>query len=177
MSTYPLSQAQLSIFLACQGLDDKTGNYQLPALYKLPAGIDTKKLAAALEAVVKAHPALNSRIVLENGTPRFEEAPSGEWKTGFEKVASIDDVRKDFGRPMDLLSEPLCKAVIWHTDAGDYLYLDFHHIVFDGLSISIFLKELDKAYRGEVPEAEKTSMAQIALREEKLRGGDEYQEA
>jgi amino acid adenylation domain-containing protein len=177
MSTYPLSQAQLSIFLACQGLDDKSGNYQLPALYKLPAGIDTNKLAAALEAVVKAHPALNSRIVLENGTPRFEEAPAGEWKTGFEKVASIDDVRKDFGRPMDLLSEPLCKAVIWHTDAGDYLYLDFHHIVFDGLSISIFLKELDKAYRGEAPEAEKTSMAQIALREEKLRGGDEYQEA
>ena len=126
--------------------------------YKLPAGIDTKKLAAALEAVVKAHPALNSRIVLENGTPRFEEAPSGEWKTGFEKVESIDEVRKDFGRPMDLLSEPLCKAVIWHTDAGDYLYLDFHHIVFDGLSISIFLKELDKAYRGEAPEAEKTRM-------------------
>ncbi|MBQ4201047.1 MAG: AMP-binding protein, partial [Bacteroidales bacterium] len=177
MSTYPLSQAQLSIFLACQGLDDKTGNYQLPALYKLPAGIDTKKLAAALEAVVKAHPALNSRIVLENGTPRFEEAPAGEWKTGFEKVASIDEVRKDFGMPMDLLSEPLCKAVIWHTDDGDYLYLDFHHIVCDGLSISIFLKELDKAYRGEAPVAEKTSMAQIALREEKLRAGAEYQEA
>lgn len=177
MSTYPLSQAQLSIFLACQGLDDKTGNYQLPALYKLPAGIDTKKLAAALEAVVKAHPALHSRIVQEDGTPCFEEAPAEEWKTGIERVTSIDDVRKGFGKPMDLLSEPLCKAEIWLTDDGDYLYLDFHHIVFDGLSISIFLKELSKAYRGEALKAETTSMAQIALREEKLRAGTEYQEA
>ena len=177
MCTYPLSQSQLSIFLACQGLDENTGNYQLPALYKLPESIDTKKLSAALEAVVNAHSSLRSRIVLENGTPRFEETPAGQWKTRIEKAASIGDVRKGFGKPMDLLSEPLCKAEIWLTGEGDYLYLDFHHIVCDGLSISIFLKELNKAYKGETPEAEKVSMAQIALREEKLRQGPEYQEA
>ena len=110
MSTYPLSQSQLSIFLACQGLDENTGNYQLPALYKLPEGIDTKKLAAALEAVVEARPSLRSRIVLENGTPRIEEIPSGQWRTRMAKAASIDDVRNGFGKPMDLLSGPLCKA-------------------------------------------------------------------
>lgn len=54
--TSPLSQSQLSIFLACQGLDGKSGNYQIPFLYRLPAEIDLKKVCRALEAFVAAHP-------------------------------------------------------------------------------------------------------------------------
>ncbi len=41
--TSPLSQAQLSMFLASQGLDDKSGNYQQALLYKLPPTIDLQK--------------------------------------------------------------------------------------------------------------------------------------
>lgn len=32
----PLSQAQLSMFLASQGLDDKSGNYQQALLFTMP---------------------------------------------------------------------------------------------------------------------------------------------
>ncbi|MBQ4286198.1 MAG: AMP-binding protein, partial [Bacteroidales bacterium] len=176
MSTFPLSQAQLSIFLACQGLDANSGNYQLPALYKLPVAVDAQKLAAALEAVVRAHPALGWRIVLEDGTPRFKESPQ-EWKATIGKAASIAEVREGLGKPIDLLSEPLFKAEIWLTDEGNYLGLDFHHIVLDGLSLGIFLGDLDKAYKGETLEAETVGAEQIALREEQLRESPQYQEA
>ena len=54
--TSPLSQAQLSMFLASQGLDDKSGNYQQALLFKLPPTIDLQKFKHALEAFVAAHP-------------------------------------------------------------------------------------------------------------------------
>ncbi len=60
--TSPLSQSQLSIFLACQGLDGKSGNYQIPFLYRLPTEIDLKKICRALEAFVAAHPYILSRL-------------------------------------------------------------------------------------------------------------------
>ena len=62
--TYPLSQSQLSIYLACQSLGSNGGNYQQASLYKLPADIDTERLARAFEAVIQAHPYALSRSVL-----------------------------------------------------------------------------------------------------------------
>ena len=73
--TYPLSQSQLSIYLACQGLEPEGGNYQQASLYKLPGNIDIERLAAAAEAVIRAHPYALSRIVLEEGMPRVEDIP------------------------------------------------------------------------------------------------------
>ena len=54
--TSPLSQAQLSIFLASQGLDRFSGNYQQALLFKLPGHIELEKLKGALESLVSTHP-------------------------------------------------------------------------------------------------------------------------
>ncbi|MBR3291926.1 MAG: AMP-binding protein [Bacteroidales bacterium] len=45
--TYPLSQSQLSIFLACQGLNENDGNYQQASLYRLPDSVDIERLTYA----------------------------------------------------------------------------------------------------------------------------------
>lgn len=46
--TSPLSQSQLSIYLACQGLRPEDGNYQQASLYKLPESIPLEKFARAM---------------------------------------------------------------------------------------------------------------------------------
>ena len=98
--TYPLSQSQLSIYLACQGLDPEGGNYQQASLYKLPASVDLDRFVKALEAVVRAHPYALSRLVLEEGAPRMEDHSGDEWHPLVQDVASIDDVRPGFCRTM-----------------------------------------------------------------------------
>ena len=91
--TYPLSQSQLSIYLACQGLDPDGGNYQQASLYKLPETVDLERLSAAFEAVVRAHPYALSRIVLEEGMPRIEDHSADEWHPLVREVDSIDSVQ------------------------------------------------------------------------------------
>ena len=175
--TYPLSQSQLSIYLACQSLGSNGGNYQQASLYKLPADIDTERLARAFEAVIQAHPYALSRIVLEEGMPRVEDHRGEAWHPLIREVASIEDVRKDFCRTMDLLKDPLFRMEIYRTGEGNYAYIDFHHIIFDGASALLLTEHLARAYAGETLPAEPLNGFDITLQEEQQRQGDAYEEA
>ena len=175
--TYPLSQSQLSIYLACQGLDPDGGNYQQASLYRLPDSVDTEKLAAAFEAVVRAHPFILSRIVLEDGMPRIEDHSGEEWHPLIQDVDSIDDVRPGFCRAMDLLKDLLFRMEIYRTKDGNYAYIDFHHVIFDGASAMTIYEQISKAYAGEPLPAERVSGFDITVREEAQRQGPEYEEA
>ena len=175
--TFPLSQSQLSIYLACQGLDENSGNYQQVSLYRLPDSIDIKRLIAALDAVFKAHPYMLSRIVLEEGMPRVEDHSEDTWKPFVQEVDSIDEVRPTFCRTMDLLKDPLIRFEIYKTKKGNYLYCDLHHIIFDGASTVLMLDHLARAYAGETLPPEPINGFEIAEREEAQRQGEAYEEA
>ena len=175
--TYPLSQSQLSIYLACQGLDPDSGNYQQASLYKLPETVDLERLSAAFEAVVRAHPYALSRIVLEEGMPRIEDHSADEWHPLVREVDSIDSVRPTFCRTMDLLKDPLFRIEIYRTKTGNYAYVDFHHIIFDGASAVLLTDHVARAYAGEELPPEPLNGFDIATREEAQRQGDSYTEA
>ena len=117
--SYPLSQSQLSIYLACQGLRENDGNYQQVSLYCLPDSIDIKRLVAAFEAMIKAHPYILSRIVQEEGMPRIEDHSTDEWHPLVKEITSIDEVRPTFCRTMDLLKDPLFRIGIDKTKKGN----------------------------------------------------------
>ena len=175
--TYPLSQSQLSIYLACQGLDENGGNYQQASLYSLPASVDVQRLAAAFETVVRAHPYALSRIVLEEGMPKVEDHSGDEWHPLVKDVDSIDDVRPAFCRTMDLLKDPLFRIEIYRSKKGNYVYIDFHHIIFDGASAVLLTDHVNRAYAGEALPAEPIDGFRIAVKEEEQRQGDGYTEA
>ena len=64
--TYPLSQTELGIFLACQ---QPTTAYNLPHLIPLPEELEPDCFRAAVEAFFARHPGLFSRITTgEDGT-------------------------------------------------------------------------------------------------------------
>ena len=175
--TYPLSQSQLSIYLACQGLDADGGNYQQASLYKLPETVDLTRLAAAFSAAIKAHPYALSRIVQEEGMPRIEDHSEEEWQPQIIDVTSLDAVRPGFCRTMDLLKDPLFRIEIYRTEAGNYVYIDFHHIIFDGASAVLLTSHVAQAYAGEPLPAEPLNGFDIALSEDRQRQGEEYAEA
>ena len=175
--TYPLSQSQLSIYLACQGLDENGGNYQQASLYHLPDSVDIDRLAHAFEAVVRAHPYALSRIVLEEGMPRIEDHSADEWHPLIREVASIDDVRPGFRRTMDLLKDPLFRIEIYRTRKGNFVYIDFHHIIFDGATAVLLTDHVSRAYAGETLPEEPVNGFDIATREEAQRQGETYEEA
>ncbi|MCR4565342.1 MAG: AMP-binding protein, partial [Bacteroidales bacterium] len=174
----PLSQSQLSIYLACQGLRPEDGNYQQASLYRLPADIPVEKFAKALEIFVTAHPYVLSTIVLEEGEPRVSTPDESDWKAPVIPVASLDEARGSFCATMDLnAGKPLFRLEIYQTPEGNYFYADFHHIIFDGASAAIFLRDIVTAYEGTPLQKESFSGADIALEEEAARASDAFGEA
>ena len=174
--TSPLSQAQLSIFLSSQGLDQNSGNYQQALLFKLPSSIDLQKLKQALESLVATHPYILSRISTESGAPCMVESRE-VWKADIKEIEDIKEARKGFARPMDLQKDRLFRLEIYKTPPAAYLYVDFHHIIADGACIPIILNHLGAAYDGKEVPVEIISGAQIALDEQKQRESEAFEEA
>ena len=175
---HPLNQSQLGIYLTCTNSTDE-GNYNLGMLYRLDDAVDTGRLLEALDGVIAAHPYVKSRLVEgEGGEILFEERTDEEFHTTLVEAASYDEVRASAGGEYDLLCDRLFRLVVFTTPSeGNWLYADFHHIIFDGMSWSVFREDLAKAYAGEILQAEKIDGFRIAEDEAALRSGDFYAEA
>lgn len=174
---YPLSQSQLGIYFTCQHLNETTGNYQMCFLYRLTPTINLKQLKRSLEAVVAEHSYIASRIsISSNGIPTLEQGKT-VFKAKIQKIKSIVEVRSTFCRTMNLDEEQLFRAEIYETENGNFLYLDFHHIIMDGMSLGMFMSELEKSYAGEALQREEKDGFTIALDEVVLRESEKYEEA
>ncbi|WP_082063125.1 non-ribosomal peptide synthetase [Paenibacillus sp. IHBB 10380] len=88
-------------------------------------------------------------------------------------VGLMDVLMAQFVRPFDLGSGPLLRAGLVQLDKERHLLLlDMHHIVTDGVSVSVLLKELTPLYSGhELPELRVQYRDYSAWQEERLSGG------
>ena len=153
---YPLSSSQQGIYAESMSRDGEAA-YNNPILLKLGDSIDTERLCRACEAVVEAHPFIKTRISTdENGDAVQLRNDSESYSQTVERM-SEDRFRAlipTLMQPFRLLSDRLFRIRIFETGEGKYLFMDLHHIIFDGSSMLIIMKDLEKAYNGEAPEKE-----------------------
>jgi len=176
---YPLSQTQLGIYVECMS---QQGNalYNNAMLFKLAADIDTDRLARAFEAVVQAHPYIKTRLFVDDeGHPRQRRNDEEPYQQSIEHLRERDflKLKPQLEQPFLLLRDQLFRIRIIKTDENVYLFIDFHHIIFDGTSLNVLFSDLNKAYRGESIEREIFSGFEIAQEEEFLRQTDAYSDA
>lgn len=154
-----LSQSQLGVYYACRTAVDEQVNYQNPALFALPENVDVTRLQNAVSEALNAHAYLLSRVVLdENGEPYVEvQGDKGQSIKGAKvEVLQVTEeewaeAQKTFARTMDIYGERLYRAEIYKVQrdkvqSTKYLYLDFHHVLADGFTIALMLKEIERAY-------------------------------
>lgn len=133
----PLSQSQLGVYYACVTKDGQT-NYQNPCLFDLTSDVNAKQVQKAVYEALLAHPYLASRIVLDDdGLPGVESGtfPAMEDAVPLVSIASLDEVRSDFGKAMDIHADKLYRCELYQAaDGAAWLYIDFHHVLADGFS-------------------------------------------
>ena len=61
----------------------------------------------------------------------------------------VTEMAKRFIQPFELDKAPLFRVEILENNSDKYLLIDMHHIISDGVSMSILIKELTKLYNGE----------------------------
>ena len=176
----PLSQTQLGIYVECAARPDEL-LYHIAGCLRLDANVDAARLADALRVAVDAHPQLKGTLFLsDDGIPRMrrnDDVPAEVGLVELADEAAIAEFRATFITPFDLDGGPLYRLVVARTSGATRLYYDFHHIVFDGTSLGIFLRDASAAYVDEPVETEAWSGYEVAQAEEMRRQGPSYARA
>lgn len=174
---YPLSENQRGIYIDWD-MNHDTTQYNIPYTYKF-GKMETEQLKSAVICSVNAHTYLKSRLV------KVETDVKLQRRDGADLNVSVIELNEEPGksyfqnkvRPFNLLSDDLLRVEIVQTPSFTYLFIDIHHIVYDGLSEGVFLGDIFKAYQGKMPEVERTSAFDYALYEDELLNGESYKKA
>ncbi|OLQ51131.1 non-ribosomal peptide synthetase, partial [Bacillus licheniformis] len=148
---YPLSSAQKRMYVLNQ-LDRQTISYNMPSVLLMEGELDLSRLRDSLNQLVNRHESLRTSFTEANGEPvqRILEAAAVDLHVFEAKEDEAEQKIKEFIRPFDLNDAPLIRAVLLRIEAKKHLLLlDMHHIIADGVSRGIFVKELALLYKGE----------------------------
>jgi amino acid adenylation domain-containing protein len=174
---YPVTASQMGVYYDCAKTPTTT-KYNIPSMVSLPENTDTNKLTEAFKRVVETHPYLKTQLVMQNKI--LMQMPTKEdINIPFAEVTEkeLEVITENFVRPFNLFKTQLFKAFIYKTEKRVVLLTDFHHIIFDGGSLDIVLRDLSLAYQGKIIEPETFDSYQKAIKSEKTEESAEYKEA
>jgi len=133
--------------------------YHIPALLWVHQ-LDEDALEYALQRIVDRHEILRTVILEEQGEVFQQALDKGLWRLQIldgptymqDKNVLYDQINLLINQPFDLSAEHLIRAHLIRMEPADLLLLTMHHIVADGWSADIMIRELAafyNAYRAE----------------------------
>jgi amino acid adenylation domain-containing protein len=145
----PLSHGQQRLWFFEQLAPGPSYNETLAM--RLDGAVDADALEDAVNAIVARHEALRTTFVVVDGKPVQRRAES--LRIELAKIVSTDAekcVAEAAAKPFDLARGPLLRATLMTVAPEQHVFaVTLHHIVGDGWSAGIFLRELAAAYAGE----------------------------
>ncbi len=150
---YPLTKAQMTIYLDCQTPGKETAYNNLFGLF-LPADMDAdaERLQRAVREVVNRYPVLRARtIVAPDGMPSLVPSKTETVEVPLINAATTDRkaLAQRLNTPFDLENDLPCRAAVFRMENGLFLAFAAHHIVCDGTSMSLLAQNIARAYNGE----------------------------
>ena len=144
---YPLSPPQQRVYMVSQ-LEQSIA-YQMPAVVRLKGTLQREKLTEAFERLIKRHDMLRTSFHTIKGVPRQRVAPSVPFQIEHLPGGTMEENMQQLIRPFDLECAPLLRIGLQSLhDQEHLLFFDMHHLISDGLSIDLILRELSDAYEG-----------------------------
>nr|QEO73684.1 AMP-dependent synthetase and ligase [uncultured bacterium] len=130
--------------------------YIVQLLIDLDAGIDAHRLRAAADSLLERHSILRAGFrYADDGTPAQIIAGSARmpWRT--DDLANAQAVAdEDRDEPFDLAAPPLVRMSLLQGADRSRLVFTMHHLVIDGWSLPVLVRDLFAAYEGtELPAA------------------------
>ncbi|MCK4258703.1 MAG: amino acid adenylation domain-containing protein [Halanaerobiales bacterium] len=153
---YSVSSAQKRLLILNQ-LENFGVSYNMPGVMKIKGILDKEHLKEVLKDLVKRHESLRTYFDFIEGNPVQKIVDNVEFKVEEFIETNEDKVNKiieKFIRPFDLKRAPLLRVGHIKMSEDNYLILfDMHHIISDGISMDILIKEFQNLYQGkDLPE-------------------------
>ncbi len=171
----PLSYAQTGVYFDC--LKNPTSTiYNIPYLLSYPDGTDASKLVDAVKRVVEAHPELRvyfttqgDGIVQKVALDTAVEVPVTEMKD--EELSSY---KNEFVRPFNLHQPPLYRFEVVKTECSVHLLMDVHHLVFDGGSADLLIRQIGDLLEGRSLEKESYTYLDFVTDQRRAEEGEAF---
>ncbi|EPY04932.1 bacitracin synthetase 1, partial [Paenibacillus alvei TS-15] len=154
---YPVSSAQKRMYILNQ-LEGAELSYNMPGVYSVEGQLDAGRLEQAFSGLIARHESLRTTFELVNGEPvqRVHDQVSFMVErislSGPELLKEERIARQvaDFVRPFDFEKAPLLRVGLIEVETERHLLLfDMHHIISDGLSMNVLVREFARLYDGE----------------------------
>ncbi len=153
----PLSFAQQRLWFLNQLLPDSPW-YNMSGVLRLRGPLDRAALEQTLQQIVQRHEALRTRFESVQGVARqVVEAKWPDELVEYDNLQALPEPQREAAvrdraqaeavRPFDLSLGPMFRATLWQLgDEEHVLLLNMHHIVSDGWSMGVLIRELSLLY-------------------------------
>ena len=157
---YPLSYAQQRLWFVEQ-LEPATAAYNLPCALRLEGALDRPALQHSLNEIVRRHETLRTSVIVHQDMPLQKIAPELELAIEEKDLRDIpsgqryDEAKRLIEAmartPFDLSHAPLMRVTLLQLSEHDHILLVvMHHIVSDGWSIGVMVREFSQLYEAYV---------------------------
>jgi amino acid adenylation domain-containing protein len=153
---HPLSFAQQRLWFIHQLAPD-TPAYSIPLIIRFQGHVNLAVLEQSLNEIIKRHEILRTNFIVVDGQPVQVIQPELNIKLAVEDLQQLPEERRTqeaqrFTKELaqqsfDLSSQSLLRAKLLHLEETEYhLVLILDHIIVDGWSIGILIRELAAIY-------------------------------
>ncbi|MEF2965786.1 amino acid adenylation domain-containing protein [Paenibacillus sp. M1] len=148
---YPVSAAQKRLF-TLQQFDAESKRYNMPIALKMEGNIYIDKIEQAIIQLVKRHEALRTTFNWMNDEIVQiinEDVSFALDLLEIDDENNIEDRLSGFMKSFDLSKAPLFNALLIRLNERNHILLfDVHHIISDGISLSILSNDFINLYNG-----------------------------
>ena len=155
LKSVPLSYAQTGVYFEC--LKNPTSTvYNIPYLLSYPEGTKAERLVEAVKQVVACHPELSVHFMTEGDqiVQTTDDAIVPTITVSEMTDEALATYKNEFVQPFNLQRPPLYRFEVVKTESGVHLLLDVHHLVFDGGSADLFIRQISAVLEGYAIEKE-----------------------
>ena len=155
---YPVTPAQKRVF-SLEMLGEIGTSYNIPVVMIIEGDIDYKRLEKVFNDLIQRNESLRTSFEVVEGqtVQKIHKSVNFSIETDTLQVGSYENVNeiinslaKEFIRPFNLFEAPLMRVkLVKISDKKHALFLDIHHIVSDGTSMGILIRDFAGLYKGE----------------------------
>ncbi|MDJ0841273.1 MAG: non-ribosomal peptide synthase/polyketide synthase, partial [Acidobacteriota bacterium] len=153
----PLSLAQRRLWFFSQWEEGRGATYNIPTAMRLEGAFDAQALQQALNALARRHEPLRTIFADHAGEPVQVIASEAHVSLIFIDLGDLDEpvarrhmatlAAAEVNRGFNLQTGPLFRAILVRTEPDHHaLVLNMHHIISDGWSMNVLVRDLTQLY-------------------------------
>ncbi|MEM9917822.1 MAG: condensation domain-containing protein, partial [Bacteroidota bacterium] len=175
---YPLSHAQKRLWVVSKSIEGNDAYHDPQAIW-LKGQLDHALLEKAFQAIIQRHEILRTIFVEQDNQPMQAVLAQVDFQLPIiigEEGAEEQAIRS-FIHPFDLGQAPLLRAgLVQLSKERHILLIDMPHIVSDGPSLGILMRDLVAVYNGEALQPLKVQYKDFAIWQNKLQQETAFQQ-